>query len=61
VQFSGDQWSRLQGVFPSGVCDYSKRGVAQVAPEPWQTFMGGAGGRALGAAPRSQAGDGRGV
>ena len=36
------QWARLQHTFPSGVCDYSKRGVMQQPPTaPWLTFAGG--------------------
>ena len=53
VSFSDGQWSRLQAVFPNGACDYSKPGVGQVAPEPWQTFVDGPGDRPLGAAPVS--------
>ena len=59
VAFSGDQWARLQAVFPQGVCDYARPGVGQVAPQPWQTFMDGPGGRPLGAPPLSRPGDGR--
>lgn len=56
VAFTDSQWARLQAVFPQGVCDYSKPGVGQVAPQTWQTFMGGPGGRPLGAAPASRPG-----
>lgn len=55
VSFTDVQWNRLKAVFPSGVCDYSKPGVGQVAPEPWQTFKAGPGGAPLGAAPTSRA------
>lgn len=58
VNFTAAQWSRLQAVFPSGVCDYSKPGAGQVVPEPWQTFMNGPGGKPLGAAPTSVAAQG---
>jgi len=51
---SDDQWARLQAVFPFGVCDYGKRGVGQVEPKPWQTFMHGPGGQPLGDAPVSK-------
>jgi hypothetical protein len=61
VALGDDQWSRLQAVFSLGVCDYSKPGIGQVAPEPWQTFMDGPGGRPLGAPPASKPGDGRGL
>lgn len=53
VSFTPTQWNRLNAAFPSGVCDYSKPGVGQVAPEPWQTFMAGPGGKPLGQAPTS--------
>lgn len=56
--FTDAQWTRLQAVFPQGVCDYGKPGVGQVAPEPWQSFMAGPGGKPLGAAPVSRAGEG---
>jgi hypothetical protein len=61
ASFSDEQWARLQAVYPGGVCDYSRAGVAQVAPQPWQSFMDGPGGRPLGDAPRSRPGDGLGV
>lgn len=53
IAFTALQWSRLQAVFPGGVCDYSKPGVAQEAPEAWQTFTGGPGGKPLGPMPVS--------
>ncbi len=53
VTFTDAQWNRLKAVFPAGVCDYSKPGVAQVTPEPWQTFKDGPGGKPLGMAPVS--------
>lgn len=60
VAFSDEQWARLQGTFPQGVCDYSKPGIGQVEPATWQTFMDGPGGRPLGAPPASKPGDGLG-
>jgi hypothetical protein len=51
--FTAAQWARLQAVFPLGVCDYSKPGVGQVTPQPWQTFMAGPGGQQLGPVPVS--------
>ena len=53
VSFTSDQWSRLSAVFPNGVCDYSKPGIGQVEPEPWQTFSDGPGGKPLGPVPTS--------
>ena len=49
-----EQWQRLQGAFPDGVCDYSKQPVGQQASIPWVTFADGPGGRPLGDVPRSQ-------
>ena len=37
VSFTAEQWAKLQFTFPGGVCDYSRPGVDQVTPEPWQT------------------------
>ena len=59
VAFTDEQWARLQATFPSGVCDYSKRGVEQAKPKPWLTFADGPGGRPLGKPPVSHSGDGR--
>jgi hypothetical protein len=61
ASFTDGQWARLQAVFPMGVCDYTKPGVGQVEPAPWQTFMTGPGGTALPPPPQSQPGDGLGV
>jgi hypothetical protein len=59
VAFSEEQWARLQAVFPGGVCNYAVPGVAQAAPQPWQTFANDTyGGRPLGPAPVSKPGDG---
>ena len=51
--FSDAQWARLQAVFSSGVCDWSKPGVGQVAAISSLTFKGGAGGQPLPAEPVS--------
>jgi hypothetical protein len=53
VTFTAAQWDTLQSTFPGGVCDYSRPGVDQVTPEPWQTFANGPGGQPLGTAPVS--------
>jgi hypothetical protein len=59
VSFTSEQWARLQAVFPGGVCNYAVPGVAQAAPQPWQTFANDTyGGRPLGPAPVSKPGDG---
>jgi hypothetical protein len=39
VTFTDQQWSELQQAFPSGVCDYSKPGVAQRGAIPWLTYQ----------------------
>jgi len=59
VTFTDDQWQRLQKAFPSGVCDWSKRGIDQRNTIPWQTYQNARGrviygGRPLGTAPRSK-------
>jgi hypothetical protein len=53
VAFSNAQWTRLQAVFPGGVCDWSKPGVGQQAAESPLTFRNGPGGEPLPAAPSS--------
>jgi hypothetical protein len=32
------QFVSLKGVFPQGVCDYSKKGVSQRAPDAWLSY-----------------------
>jgi hypothetical protein len=56
VVFTSEQWARLQRVFATGVCDWSRPGVEQQGAIPWQTYQEADGsviygGRALGAAP----------
>ncbi|HZY17094.1 MAG TPA: DUF6351 family protein [Ramlibacter sp.] len=51
--FSADQWSRLQAVFPSGVCDWSKPGIGQQAALSPLDFSAGPGGVPFGPAPVS--------
>src|SRR4051794_14680692 len=53
--FTDAEVAQLRSAFPDGVCDYSKPGLGQQPSQPWQTFADGPGGRALGAAPESQA------
>ena len=39
VSFDATQWARLQSVFPTGVCDWSKPGVEQQGlAGTWQLF-----------------------
>ena len=52
------QWARLQALFPTGVCDFSKPGVSQQGTIPWQTYQDANGsviygGKALPPAPES--------
>jgi hypothetical protein len=58
VSFTDAQWSVLRKAFPSGVCDFSKRGVDQQPTIAWQTYQNTRGkviygGRPMGAPPRS--------
>jgi hypothetical protein len=58
VTFTDDQWKRLDKAFPTGVCNYGERGVAQSGAVPWLTYQDGSGsviygGSPLGPAPRS--------
>lgn len=56
--FSDDEWTRLQGAFPDGVCDYSQPGVDKQDTITWMTYSdaNGAvvyGGKPMPAAPSS--------
>ena len=58
LEFTEEQWLKLQKAFPAGVCDFSKPGVSQQGTVPWQTYQNDAssgaviyGGRPLGRAP----------
>jgi hypothetical protein len=53
ITFSDAQWTALNAAFPSGVCDWSKPGVAQKQTTAWQTYDV-TGGRPLGDAPASE-------
>jgi hypothetical protein len=53
ITFSAGQLTRLNTVFPGGVCDWSKAGVGQVDPVSPQTYQAGPGGVPLTAAPTS--------
>ncbi len=53
VVFTAGQQTRLNAVFPAGVCDWSKAGVGQVDPISPLTFQAGPGGVPLPAAPTS--------
>jgi len=53
VLFSDTQKSRLQAVFPDGVCDWTEPGAGQVPVNAWTTFAAGPGGQPLGPPPAS--------
>ena len=44
IAFTAAQWTTLQSVYPTGVCDFSKPGVDQVNTVPWQTYQDDANG-----------------
>src|SRR4029077_632988 len=54
VSFTEEQWAELERAFPTGVCDYSKPGVAEQPSIPWTGFEHGPGGRPLGKPPMSK-------
>ena len=51
VTFTAEQQARLAAVFPTGVCDWTKKGVAQVPARGWTTFEAGPGGRPIDPVP----------
>ena len=53
ITFTPTQQTRLNAVFPGGVCDWTKPGVGQQDPVAPMTFSAGPGGAALPAAPVS--------
>jgi len=61
IGFNADQWSRLQRLYPDGVCDWSKKGRGQGPATTWLRYdsaSGGVqyGGRKLGAWPSGSGG-----
>ncbi|TDD26827.1 hypothetical protein E1218_12250 [Kribbella turkmenica] len=55
IKFTTEQKHMLRTAFPTGVCDWTKRGVGQQEPKAtWLTFMNGTGGDPLGPPPRSE-------
>ncbi|MGH2966650.1 MAG: DUF6351 family protein [Solirubrobacterales bacterium] len=59
IAFTDQQWAKMQTLFSNGVCDFSKRGVAQQGTVPWMTYQDAQGkviygGRPLGAPPTSK-------
>jgi hypothetical protein len=61
IEFTDSQWTALRRTFPTGVCDWSERGVSQRDTIPWMTYQTGGGrviygGEPLGAAPDGSGG-----
>ena len=54
LDFTDEEWAKLNEAFPTGVCDFSKPAVAHQPTIPWITFADGPGGRPLGDPPTSQ-------
>jgi hypothetical protein len=54
VRFTDEEWRRLSGAFPSGVCDFSKPGVGSRPTLEWLSYRDGPGGLPLGPSPRSR-------
>ena len=59
LTFTDADFTRLQEIFPTGVCDWSKPGVGQQGAIPWMTYQRKSGkvvygGRPLGAEPASK-------
>ena len=54
IDFTAEEWGKLQDAFPTGVCDFSKPAVAHQPTIPWITFADGPGGRPLGDPPTSE-------
>lgn len=56
MPLSDADFKRLQATFPTGVCDWTKRGVDQVHTIPWRAYADSRGkvvygGRSLGVPP----------
>jgi hypothetical protein len=59
IPFTDQQWAQMQTIFPDGVCDFSKPGVAQRGSVPWMTYQDAQGkvvygGQPLGPPPTSK-------
>ena len=54
LDFTNEEWAKLNQAFPTGVCDFTKPAVAHQPTIPWITFADGPGGRPLGDPPTSQ-------
>ena len=47
IVFSASEWSTLQKVFPSGICDWTDGGVSQRGTIPWLTYQKDAAGASV--------------
>ena len=41
MSFTNAQWARLRATFPTGVCDWSRPGIAQQGAIPWLGYASG--------------------
>ncbi|MCW2936584.1 MAG: hypothetical protein JWM19_7546 [Actinomycetia bacterium] len=55
IQFTDAEWAQLEQAFPTGVCNYSVKGVGQAGAVPWLSYANGPGGTPVGAPPKSVA------
>jgi hypothetical protein len=53
VNFTEEEWDKLNQAFPTGVCDFTRPSVAHQPSLSWVSFAGGPGGEPLGDAPAS--------
>src|SRR5947209_6666212 len=47
IEFTEEEWTKLQKSYPSGICDFSKPGVSQAGAIPWQTYQQDAAGQTV--------------
>ena len=61
VAFTDPQWAQMQSIFPNGVCDFSKPGVAQQKTVPWMTYQNAKGEVVYGGRPLGPGADEQGA
>jgi hypothetical protein len=54
VTFTDSQWTRLQAVFSTGVCDWAAASVGHADVTPWLSYAEEPGGKPMGPAPNSR-------
>jgi hypothetical protein len=59
VTFSDVEWTKLQSIFTTGVCDWSKPSVGFQPAVPWLSFATGVGGNPIQTATLTASGSGR--